>query len=95
MSKKRILCITQIPYFHMLFLREITIFFKNQSENFRRAKMRINLCYADIELSVLLNFLRKEPFASQNLPIFTCYSYERLGLFPEINQRILEGQKCG
>ena len=57
--------------------------------------MRINVCEADIGSSVLLNCLRKEPFASQNLPFFTCYSYERLRLSPEINHRILEGQKCG
>ena len=57
--------------------------------------MRIYVCEADIGSSVLLNFLRKEPFASQNLPIFTCYSYETLRLSPEINHRILDGQKCG
>ena len=57
--------------------------------------MRIYVCETDIGSSVLLNFLRKEPFASQNLPIFTCYSYETLRLSPEINHRILDGQKCG
>ena len=93
--KKRILCITKIPYFHMLLLRAIKIFSRNQSENNRRAKMRICVCYADIALPVLCNCSRKESFASQKFLIFTCYSYERSRFLTEINQRIREGQKCG
>ena len=71
---KRILCITKIPYFHMLFLREITIFARNQSENTRREKKRLYFCYADIGWSVLRNYSKKESFASQKFPIFTCYT---------------------
>ena len=79
----------------MLFLRPTTIFSRNQSENARRARMRIFVCYADILWSVLRNCSRKESFALQKFPIFTCYSYEKLRFLPEINQRIREGQKCG
>src|SRR6186997_3377973 len=78
----------------MLFLRATTSFSRNQSENARTAKMRIFVCYADIGWSMFHNNSKKESFASQNLLIFTCYSYERSRFCPEIIQRIREGQKC-
>ena len=79
----------------MLFLREMTIFPRNQSENTRSAKIWIYVCYADIGWSMFHNNSKKESFALQKFPIFTCYSYERLRFFPEINQRMREGRKCG
>jgi len=79
---------------HVILTRDNDIF-KNQSEDTRRTKMRIHVCYAGIGWSVLRKCPRKESFASHNLPIFTCYSYERLRSVSKINQRIRERQKCG
>src|SRR6186997_467592 len=79
----------------MLFLRATTSFSRNQSENARTAKMRIFVCYADIGWSMFHNNSKKESFASQNLLIFTCFSYEQLRFWPEINHEIRKVQKCG
>jgi len=57
--------------------------------------MRIFVCYSDIGWSVFHNNSKKESFTSKNLLIFTCFSYEGLRFWPEINQRIREGQKFG
>jgi len=85
---------TNSLFSHVILTRDNDIF-KNQSEDTRRTKMRIHVCYAGIGWSVLRKCPRKESFASHNLPIFICYSYERLRSVSKINQRILEGQKCG